>query len=731
MSVVGFDFGNVNSVIAVAQKGGVDIIANEASNRKTPSIISFGEKERYIGEVAGDQQITNIKNTVLHIKRLIGRKWSDPELQKELPLIGPNKFVELPNDEIGVEVTYRNETHVFTPVQLTSMMFNELRHITEKTCKQKIADLVITVPGYFNVEQRRAVIDAAKIAGINPLAVVNDLTAVAINYGLFKLELSETDPRRVVIVDIGDTSTSAAVVEFYKSKAKIIATAYDKNLGGRDITLALANHFANQFQEKYKVDIRTNPKSWRRMLIGCSKLKPTLNTNPFASINVDFLYDEIDFSAVIKKEEYEALVAELAERVKVPLMEVVEKSKVNKEDIHFVEVVGSGSRTSVFQRTISEFFGRELSYTMNAEEAVAKGCALVTAILSPRFKVRPYTIEDLITNDVYVKWRTINDPSDTKENSTKVFSKNSVYPVPKNVTFNRKKPFSVDYVVEEGDNRIVLGQVVIPKLPKPIPGKENVEIKMRVTYDYSGTVKCESVEAIQEKEFEEEYKVPIEEEEVEMKDEQPEQNSTDKSEGQQEQTQEQEQGQQEQAQEQEQGQQPEQEQGKEEENKENNKEQEKKEKKPKFRIEKRKVKKTVSVPLNFESYYTGSLPQNEIDRLQKIENRFVREKEEAMAIYDAKNALESYIYSSKSKLYDVEGDELEKAKFAQMLEDAENWLYEEGEDQTKEVYENKLKELQEIGKVFFVEKKEEEKPMEVEEETKNDVNSSRYKLWSL
>jgi len=275
MSVVGFDFGNANCTIAVAQKGGIDVILNEVSSRQTPCMVSFGEKERYIGEPALSQYMRNIKNTIVNIKRILGRKWNEPELQEELKSL-PFKAVQLENNEVGVEVMYCFEKKVFTPVQIVAMILQKLKQITEKATEKGCCDVVISVPGFWTDFQRRALLDASKIAGLNCLRLLNESTASALGYGIYKTNLSETEPIHVMFVDMGHTATSVCIVEFLKGKLKILSSAYDPHLGGRNFDQVLVDHFVKEFKDKYKIDIRTNQKAMIRLEVACEKLKKSI-----------------------------------------------------------------------------------------------------------------------------------------------------------------------------------------------------------------------------------------------------------------------------------------------------------------------------------------------------------------------------------------------------------------------------------------------------------------------
>ncbi|KAJ1943083.1 adenyl-nucleotide exchange factor sse1, partial [Kickxella alabastrina] len=249
MSVVGFDIGNLQSVIAVARNRGIDIVANEVSNRATPTMISFGDKQRYIGESAKNQEMSNFKNTLSAVKRLIGRSYSESEVQEyESQFIGC-KLVDA-GSEVGVEVSYLGKPTVFTATQLYAMFLGNLRDTTSKELGgSTISDVVISVPAWYTDRQRRAVQQASKIAGLNCLRLLNDNTAAALGYGITKTDLPEDKARNVVFVDLGHSTFTVSVVAFKKGELKVRSVACDRTVGGRSFDKALLDHFIAVFND--------------------------------------------------------------------------------------------------------------------------------------------------------------------------------------------------------------------------------------------------------------------------------------------------------------------------------------------------------------------------------------------------------------------------------------------------------------------------------------------------
>ncbi|CAG8514047.1 4047_t:CDS:2 [Racocetra persica] len=462
MSVVGFDFGNLQSKIAVARNRGIDVICNEVSNRTTPSLVSFGPKNRYLGEAAKTQEISNFKNTVGSLKRLICYAFQDSELHEvEKQYINAELVDE--KGQVAVKVQYHGEQRVFTATQLVAMYFTKLKDITSAELKIPVSDVVISVPGWFTDAQRRRILDAAEVAGLNCLRLLNDTSAAALGYGITKTDLPEDKPRNVVFVDIGYSSYSVAIVSFLKGQLTVKSTAYDRHLGGRNFDQILIDHFTEVFKEKYKIDIKSNSKALFRLRTGVEKLKKVLSANAQAPINVESIMNDIDVSAILSRDEFEKLVEHLLERIEGPLEQAFKDSGLSLEDIHSVEVVGGSTRIPAVKERISKFFGQELKYTLNQDEAVARGCALQCAILSPVFKVREFNVQDIIPYPIKITWNKIPEIPD-EDSELVVFPRSNNIPSTKILTFYRKEPFDIEAYYSEPD-----------KIPSTGPWIENAK----------------------------------------------------------------------------------------------------------------------------------------------------------------------------------------------------------------------------------------------------------------
>lgn len=347
--------------------------------------------------------------------------------------------------QVGAEVTYLGKKEQYTATQLISMFLSKVKATASAELKLPVSDLVMSVPAWFTDIQRRSLMDAAEIAGLTLLRLMNDTTAAALGYGITKLDLptAEEKPRRVAFIDMGHSSYTCSIVEFRKGELVVKATAYDRHFGGRDFDKALVDHFAKEFKGKYKIDIKTNGKALVRVQGAVEKLKKILSANQQAPLNIESLMNDIDVTSMLKREELEALVEPLLKRVHIPLEQALAEAKLTVEDIDIVELVGGCTRVPALKERIHKFFNKPLSYTLNQDEAVARGCAFSCAILSPVFRVRDFSIHDVVNYPIEFTWEKSPDIPD-EDTSLTVFNRNGVMPSTKILTFYRKEDFNLE-----------------------------------------------------------------------------------------------------------------------------------------------------------------------------------------------------------------------------------------------------------------------------------------------
>ena len=403
--------------------------------------MAFGPKNRYLGEAAKTQEISNLKNTVSSLTRLAGRTLKDPDVQIEQDYVSA-PLVDV-DGQVGVEVTYLGQKTQFTATQLIAMFLGKVKTTASAELKLPVSDIVISCPPWYTDSQRRSLLDAAEIAGLKMLRLMNDATAVALGYGITKLDLPEDKPRRVAFVDIGHSNYTCSIVEFVKGQLTVKSTACDRHFGGRNFDKALVDHFAKEFKEKFKIDINTNAKAKFRVLQQCERLKKVLSANAFTTISIESLMNDVDVKGSMKREEMEELVRPLLERSTIPIEQALVDAKLKIEDIDAIEMVGGCTRVPALKNAIQQYFGRPLSYTLNQDEAVARGCAFSCAILSPVFRVRDFSVHDIVNYPIEFTWEKSPDIPD-EDTSLTVFNKGNVLPSTKILTFFRKQPFDLE-----------------------------------------------------------------------------------------------------------------------------------------------------------------------------------------------------------------------------------------------------------------------------------------------
>lgn len=400
------------------------------------------------------------------------------------------------------------EKQTFTATQLTAMYFGKLRDIAANELKTGVTDIVIAVPGWYTDIQRRAVLDAASIAGLNTLRLINDTTAVALGYGITKSDLPEPEnPRHVVFVDVGHSSLSVAVVAFAKGQLTVKSTAYDRNLGGRDIDYALVKHFAEEFKGKYKIDVMSNPKAIFRLSAGCERLKKVLSANAEAPLNVESIVNDVDATSKLTRDEMEGLVAEVLDRIPAPLERALKASGLTLDQIDAIELIGGSTRVpSVRARIQQAFPGKTLSTTLNQDEAIARGATFSCAMLSPVFRVRDFALHDMTPYAVKVQWSaTATDPDDDTE--LIVFPVGNGIPSTKVLTFYRNQPFDLEAVYAEpselpGNVNPWIAKFSAKEIPTPANKEDMTCVKVKTRLNLHGVVSFEGayVEEIEERE---------------------------------------------------------------------------------------------------------------------------------------------------------------------------------------------------------------------------------------
>uniref|UniRef100_A0A8C7R9E7 Heat shock protein 4 like n=1 Tax=Oncorhynchus mykiss TaxID=8022 RepID=A0A8C7R9E7_ONCMY len=660
MSVVGIDVGFQNCYIAVARSGGIETIANEYSDRCTPAWVSLASKNRTIGNAAKGQIITNFKNTVHGFKKFHGRAFDDPYVQGEKPKL-PYSLHKLASGNTGIKVRYLDEDKVFTIEQVTAMLLTKLKETSESALKKPVVDCVISVPSFFTDAERRSVMDATQIAGLNCLRLINDTTAVALAYGIYKQDLPtpEEKPRNVVFVDLGHSSFQVSISAFNKGKLKVLATAFDPYLGGRNFDEALVDNFCEEFKARYKLNVRENPRAILRLSQECEKLKKLMSANcSDLPINIECFMNDIDVTGKMNRVQFEELCAPFLMRVEAPLKAVMEQSKLSRDEIYAVEVVGGATRIPSIKERISKFFGKDVSTTLNADEAVARGCALQCAIMSPAFKVREFSITDVVPFPITLRWKS---PTEDGVGECEVYSKNHAAPFSKVITFHKKEPFDLEAFYSLPQELpypdIRIGRFSVQNVV-PQPDGESSKVKVKVRVNVHGIFSVSSASLIEKQKGEgEDVQMDMEptvqnegrpEDQVrEIRGERVPGEKQDPAAG---------------------------------------------GSKPKVKVK--------STDLPILANIIRQLDRGVLNDFVEYESQMIVQDKLEKERNDAKNAVEEYVYDLRDKLcgiYEKYTTEEDSNRLTMMLEDTENWLYEEGEDQDKQVYVDKLEDLKSFG----------------------------------
>ncbi|TKY46872.1 Heat shock 70 kDa protein 16 [Spatholobus suberectus] len=659
MSVVGFDIGNENCVTAVVRQRGIDVLLNYESKRETPAVVCFGEKQRLLGSAGAASAMMHIKSTISQIKRLIGRKFADPDVEKERKML-PVETSEGPDGGILIHLKYMGEIHVFTPVQIMSMLIAHLKTMTEKDLEAPISDCVIGIPSYFTDLQRRAYLDAAKIAGLKPLRLIHDCTATALSYGMYKTDFRGAGPVYVAFIDIGHCDTQVAIASFEFGKMKILSHAFDRSLGGRDFDEVLFSHFAAKFKEEYNINVYSNAKACIRLRAACEKLKKVLSANLEAPLNIECLMDEKDVKGFITREEFEKLASELLERVSKPCRKALIDANLTAEKISSVELVGSGSRIPAISTLLTSLFKKEPSRQLNASECVARGCALQCAMLSPVYRVREYEVQDAIPFSIGLS----SDEGPIAAGSNGVlFPRGQPFPSVKVITLQRSNLFHLEAFYVYPDE---LPPGTSPKIScvtiGPFHGSNGskTRVKVRVPLNLHGIVSIESATLIKDDVDDSvmagDYHSNSDAMDIDPISETVANGFEDNT----------------------------------------NKNLES----PCSSADgtrKDKANRRLNVPVN--ENICGGMTKAEIAEAREKELQLAQQDRIVEQTKEKKNTLESYVYDMRNKLFNTYrsfASEQERDDISRSLQETEEWLYEDGIDETEHAYSSKLEDLKKL-----------------------------------
>ena len=471
--IIGIDLGTTNSAMAVMQAGKAEIIANSEGNRTTPSVVAVNKNgERLVGQVARRQQVTNPKNTIYEVKRLIGRNFDDKEVQRDLKLMG----YEIVKGKSGTKVKMGDKE--YSPEEVSAMILSKLKADAESFLGEPVTEAVITVPAYFDDSQRHATKDAGKIAGLEVKRIINEPTAAALAYGLDK---DSKKDEKIAVYDLGGGTFDVSILELGDGVFEVKSTNGDTHLGGADFDRVIVNYFAAEFKKEHGIDLSDDNAAMQRLRDEAEKAKIELSTTNEINVNLPFLTADADgpkhFEHKLTRAKLESLVGELIEKTAKPCEKALKDAGLKASDIDAVVLVGGMTRMPAVQEQVKKIFGKDPMKGVNPDEVVAVGAAIQGGVLQG-------DVKDVLLLDVTPLSLGIETLGNV---ATKLIERNTTIPTSKSEVFSTaadNQP-QVEIHVVQGERELVadnksLGRFVLDGIPSAPRGVPQIEVTFNI-----------------------------------------------------------------------------------------------------------------------------------------------------------------------------------------------------------------------------------------------------------